>query len=143
MHRVRSTALSIARAVSHDSGVSLKPPDLLTVELAARLHDILVKKYHVALSSSSSAMPSVLFSFFHTAAAQHGVDLISDGRAREVARIVENVSWTTERTLRETGSLEDWHRDCVELHCVQDADRLDAIGAFGERCLFSLPLLLL
>ena len=45
---------------------------------------------------------------------------------------MDNVSWSTESKLREVGAITPWHETCIELHCVQDADRLDAIGAFGE-----------
>lgn len=103
------------------------------MELAALLHDIVDKKY---VSPAEAADPYAFFlPFFKSLASDDGVDPISDGRARKIARIVENVSWTTEKKLREAGLLEDWHDNCVELHCVQDADRLDAIGAFGVmRC---------
>lgn len=106
-----------------------RKPDLLTVELAALLHDVLDKKY---VSEEQAADPYGYFlPFFQSMQEQHGVDLISNGRARAIAKIVSNVSWSTEKKLREAGLLEDWHRECVELHCVQDGDRLDAIGAFG------------
>lgn len=105
-------------------------PDFLTIELAALLHDVLDKKY---VSAEQAADPYAFFlPFFEKAALESGLDLIEDGRARIIARIVDNVSWTTEKKRLAAGQIEDWHRQCLELHCVQDADRLDAIGAFGE-----------
>ncbi|KAF8843735.1 hypothetical protein BDN67DRAFT_963911 [Paxillus ammoniavirescens] len=127
VERVRRTALSLAHSIPE------RKPDLLVVELAALLHDVLDKKY---VSPVEAADPYAYFlPFFQSLATIHELDLISDGRARLIIKIVENVSWTTERKLQENGNIEEWHRDCVELHCVQDADRLDAIGAFGiMRC---------
>ncbi|KAF9243425.1 hypothetical protein BU15DRAFT_43095 [Melanogaster broomeanus] len=127
VERVRRTALSLAHSLPG------REPDLLVVELAALLHDVLDKKY---VSPVEAADPYAYFlPFFQSLATDHELDLISDGRARLIVRIVENVSWTTEKKLRETGNIDDWHKTCVELHCVQDADRLDAIGAFGiMRC---------
>ncbi|KAF8972165.1 hypothetical protein BDZ97DRAFT_1650219 [Flammula alnicola] len=126
VQRVRKTALALARSI-------FPAPDLLTVELAALLHDVLDKKY---VSAEESADPYAFFlPFFNSMADSHGIDLIKDGRAMEISRIVDNTSWSTEEKLREADKWTDWHDHCVELHCVQDADRLDAIGAFGiMRC---------
>ncbi|KAH7926096.1 hypothetical protein BV22DRAFT_1111928 [Leucogyrophana mollusca] len=127
VERVRKTALSLARSAGPEK------PDLLVVELAALLHDVLDKKY---VSDADAADPYAYFlPLFEKLSSEHGLNLINDGRARQIVKIVENVSWTTEKRLREAGQWQEWHDRCVELHCVQDADRLDAIGAFGiMRC---------
>ncbi|KAJ6498019.1 hypothetical protein C8R47DRAFT_316224 [Mycena vitilis] len=126
VQRVRRTALALANAIS-------PKPDLLVVELAALLHDVLDKKY---VSAEQAADPHGFFlPFFTSMAEKHGLDLVQDGRAREITRILDNVSWTTETKLRNNNLWSEWHQNCAELHCVQDADRLDAIGAFGiMRC---------
>jgi len=52
-----------------------------------------------------------------------------------VFKIISNVSYSKEIALRQSGGWTAWHDSCVELHCVMDADKLDAIGAFGVfRC---------
>ncbi|KJA14520.1 hypothetical protein HYPSUDRAFT_49070 [Hypholoma sublateritium FD-334 SS-4] len=126
VQRVRRTALTLARNIS-------PTPDLLTVELAALLHDVLDKKY---VSAEQASDPYGFFlPFFTLMEKSHGVDLLKDGRAKAIAQIIDNVSWSTEKKRRGNGTWTDWHDNCVELHCVQDADRLDAIGAFGiMRC---------
>ncbi|KAJ7158573.1 hypothetical protein C8R46DRAFT_1164975 [Mycena filopes] len=122
VQRVRRTALALAHSIS-------PKPDLLVVELAALLHDVLDKKY---VSVEKAADPYGFFlPFFTSMAEKHGLDLVQDGRARTVAMVVDNVSWSNETKLRESGLWGEWHQGCAELHCVQDADRLDAIGAFG------------
>ncbi|KAJ7928835.1 hypothetical protein B0H13DRAFT_1966419 [Mycena leptocephala] len=122
VQRVRRTALALANAIS-------PKPDLLVVELAALLHDVLDKKY---VPAEQAADPYGFFlPFFTSMAAKHDLDLVADGRARQIAQIVDNVSWTTETKLRKSNLWSEWHDNCAELHCVQDADRLDAIGAFG------------
>lgn len=127
--------MQLARLVSADG--KTRKPDLLTVELAALLHDVLDKKY---VSPAEAADPYAFFlPFFTKWASESGVDLVQDGRARDIAKIVTNVSWSTEKKLREAGLITDWHRECIELHCVQDADRLDAIGAFGRDLASCIP----
>ncbi|KAF8164004.1 hypothetical protein BJ912DRAFT_1005239 [Pholiota molesta] len=126
VQRVRKTALLLARN-------TVPTPDLLTVELAALLHDVLDKKY---VSAEEASDPYGFFlPFFTSMAEAHGLDLVKDGRAKIITQIIDNVSWSTEKKRRESGEWGTWHDQCVALHCVQDADRLDAIGAFGiMRC---------
>ncbi|KIJ52519.1 hypothetical protein M422DRAFT_26099 [Sphaerobolus stellatus SS14] len=122
--RVRNTAIVLAR-------LQEPVPDLLVVEVAALLHDLFDKKYTKGPINTMEALEP----FFLNVLEKSGIDLIKDGRAALIARVMENVSWTTESKLISEGKLEPWHESCIELHCVQDADRLDAIGAIGVmRC---------
>ncbi|KAJ7688125.1 hypothetical protein B0H17DRAFT_1069043 [Mycena rosella] len=111
----------------------LPTPDLVVVELAALLHDVLDKKY---VSAEQAADHYVFFlPFFTSMVEKHQLDLSADGRARQVAQIVDNVSWTTETKLHKNNAWSEWHQNYAEPHCVRDADRLDAIGPFGiTRC---------
>lgn len=96
---------------------------------AALLHDVLDKKY---VPAELAADPYAFFlPFFQSVASKSSIDLVEDGRARIITQVVDNVSWSTEKKLRAQDQWGTWHENCVELHCVQDADRLDAIGAFG------------
>lgn len=106
------------------------------IELSALLHDVVDKKYvPESLSSDPYAFFLPMFEELDTKHPSVGL-LAEDGkRARLIADIVTNVSWTTEKKLRQEGKWGVWHNGCVELHCVQDADRLDAIGAFGEHAI--------
>ncbi|EDR09836.1 uncharacterized protein LACBIDRAFT_248341 [Laccaria bicolor S238N-H82] len=122
VQRVRKTALALARSLP-------SKPDLLVIELAALLHDVLDKKY---VTPEEASDPYAFFlPFFESMASLHGLNMIENGRARTITKIIDNVSWSTEKKLRANGLWNEWHNSCVELHCVQDADRLDAIGAFG------------
>lgn len=124
VHRVRKTALKLASQLSHRS------PDILVVELTAIFHDLLDKKYRSQAQSEKDVCTYEFFlPFFRENA--HYVDLVTSGQAALIAKIIDNVSWSTETELRKAGGLTDWHETCVELHCVQDADRLDAMGAIG------------
>lgn len=124
VQRVRNTAISLAKAVAD------KKPDLLVVELAALLHDVLDKKYMDIKLTETEREPLNFFRPFFERVASH--ILVDSGQAALIGKIVDNVSWTTEKKLRQNGELTPWHETCVELHCVQDADRLDAIGALGS-----------
>lgn len=126
--------MAIARSLHVSSEQeSARKPDLFVVELASLMHDMLDKKYVSAeLASDPEAFFLPLLS--SSPSPSQELDIVKDGRASLIARIVDNVSWSTEKKRRANGEWGAWHESCVELHCVQDADRLDAIGAFGKSC---------
>ncbi|KKK17838.1 hypothetical protein P175DRAFT_0499974 [Aspergillus ochraceoroseus IBT 24754] len=138
IHRVVSLALSILKAEQSLPNARKYDPEI--VHLAALLHDIGDRKYlpQVLASTSASASgsskdkPVEATQLVKTALLSHGA---SATLASRVQAIVSAVSYTSEckdpllarRLIDEEGY--------PELAIVQDADRLDAIGAVGiGRC---------
>ena len=101
--RVRNTALAIAR----EEGA-----DLFVVELAALLHDVDDWK----LGGDHAAGPQVACAWMES---QHVEPEIAD----HVCRIIDELSFKGAGVATPMSSLEG--------QCVQDADRLDALGAVG------------
>jgi uncharacterized protein len=87
--------------------------DLEVVELAALLHDIADSKFH---GGDEEIGPRKAREYLTTA----GVD---SKKANHIVAIIENVSFKGGHNARNHSS--------IELDIVQDADRLDAIGAIG------------
>ncbi|ODO07627.1 hypothetical protein L198_01208 [Cryptococcus wingfieldii CBS 7118] len=100
-------------------------PDLLIVELAALFHDVADKKY---TKPTDPTLSQTLTPLLSPHLPQPKIDLILS--------IIPSVSYTSELSLtRATPTRWTWQQTCAELHAVQDADRLDAIGAVGVmRC---------
>ncbi len=107
--RVYNSAIEIAKGEN---------VDLLTVGLAALLHDIADSKFH---DGDESLGPSLARKFLF----DQNVDSLV---IEHVVSIIENMSYKV--------SLEEEQKfRSKELEVVQDADRLDAIGAIGiARC---------
>lgn len=123
VQRVRALALRIARSTEAEGAI-----DMLVVELAALFHDLHDSKY---ASKTADIWEDLHGRFFANQLAQGA---ISEERARLVARICENVSYSKEVKRIRGGMQTPWHDRCLELHCVQDADKLDAMGGkcFGH-----------
>ena len=106
--RVRRCALTIARAEN---------ADLFIVEMGALLHDIADHKFH---DGSLEAGPQVAGEWLSNLG-------ISESDIDRIVAIVKEVSFKGAGVATPMSSLEG--------ACVQDADRLDAIGAIGiARC---------
>ncbi len=130
VHRVATLANKIL--ASEQKANPTTPLDAAVIKLAALLHDIGDRKYLPALAATSTATenqneidPSTMV---QTALLNAGAPL---SVTQKVQTVVSHVSYTTEckdpalirRLIEEDGY--------PELAIVQDADRLDAIGAVG------------
>ena len=119
--------LRLAEFIAHEEGLDL---DLEEIRLASLLHDYKDHKYDSGHKSDLRA-----------AVEEKMVELgASNPQARKVALIVQNVSFTHEIKIK-TSSDEQYQeylkliKQVPEIGVVQDADRLDAIGAIGiARC---------
>ena len=104
IERVWKTAKHIAKT---------EQVDLLVVELSALLHDIADSKFH---DGDESIGPQKARAFLHTLEIEENV-------ISHVIHIIENISFK--------GGKEAQTFQSTELDVVQDADRLDALGAIG------------
>ncbi|CAH9140048.1 unnamed protein product [Cuscuta epithymum] len=111
--RVRDLALSLAR----EEGLSSSPDSMLTVELASLLHDIGDYKY---MRDPSEA--KIVEEFLD----HEGIE---DSMRIDVLKIIKGMGFKEELEGQANGI------SSLEFQVVQDADRLDAIGAIGiARC---------
>lgn len=115
--RVLRLATKMASEIQADVGI---------VSLAALFHDFGDKKYAHLLKTD----PRVVILDF---CKSHGID---ETKSTLVADICERISYRKEVAYVTAQKKDDPLREtCKELWCVQDADKLDALGAIGiMRC---------
>ncbi|KAF2518906.1 HD domain-containing protein [Flavobacterium salilacus subsp. salilacus] len=104
IQRVYNNALKIAET---------EACDLLVVQLGALLHDIADSKFH---NGDETVGPKVARTFLEQ-------ENVEEATIMHVVNIIENISFKGGNFERKFNS--------IELEIVQDADRLDAIGAIG------------
>lgn len=104
IQRVYKNALLIAQNESSN---------LFVVELGALLHDIADYKFH---GGNESLGPQIAGNFLRS-------QEVDEDTVTHIEQIIKNVSFKGGNTTR--------HFDSIELQIIQDADRLDALGAIG------------
>lgn len=134
VHRVRQMSIWLSRCPSLPC-----EPNMIVLELCALFHDMADAKYDASASARTLLLPFL----------SQYPQVLDEAQIELVIRIVENVSWSKDEArraeserrrmqgLHETGEeseQQQWAAGCAELACVSDADRLDAIGSIGERC---------
>jgi uncharacterized protein len=135
IERVRKVALQIAAAEEH-STTTAEPINIQLVELASLLHDVGDKKFLSENETTVDCLRASMSSLRLPSAMQvaliwiiHRVSFRAE--IEEEAAAAAAVAAEESDAIAET-ALSSWRR---VLHCVQDADRLDAIGAIGiARC---------
>lgn len=122
VNRVRNTALKLSR--SQEGSV-----DPVVLELLALFHDLHDAKYAAA---GGPTLEQTLQPFF-----SHPDVSVSAPQQTMILKLIPLISWSTEKKLRADGQWDAHERELREqggwneLCCAQDADRLDAVGAFG------------
>ena len=104
MERVYNNALHIAQGENCD---------IVIVQLGALLHDIADSKFH---NGDETVGPAMAWAFLEK-------ENVPEEIIIHVVNIIENISFKGGNTERKFSS--------IELDIVQDADRLDALGAIG------------
>lgn len=104
IYRVWNNAKKIARS---------EKADLFIVEMSALLHDIADSKFH---NGDESIGPQMAHDFLNQLS-------LDEASMDHIIKIIENISFKGGNFTTEFNS--------IELQIVQDADRLDAIGAIG------------
>ncbi|RKR14638.1 uncharacterized protein CLV91_0716 [Maribacter vaceletii] len=89
--------------------------DMLIISLGALLHDIADAKFH---NGDETIGPKIASDFLKS-------KNVSSSTIEHVVKIIENISFKSSLETREK------RFNSLELQVVQDADRLDAIGAIG------------
>ncbi|KAL3424567.1 HD domain-containing protein [Phlyctema vagabunda] len=118
IRRVVGLAHSIYTAVVAEATPDSPPLDLHTITLAALMHDVGDKKYLEAFEDANTLVLAKLLGF--------GAE---EELAIKVQRIVLGVSYSSE--VKNPDAVRELIIKYPELAVVQDADRLDAIGAIG------------
>ncbi|KAL7753095.1 hypothetical protein RI367_001547 [Sorochytrium milnesiophthora] len=117
VERVRNLAMKIAEKEAATTGTAV---DSELVELVAWLHDVNDAKYCADVQEASDKVRSLLRGH------------LSAERIERVLWTVDHMSYRKELAAQQRGEVIDYP---LELRIVQDADRLDAIGAVGvARC---------
>lgn len=120
-HVLRVTAIAI-KILEKEQQRMKSPYDALTVILGALMHDIDDKKYRSAQVATVPEAQRELVRF--------GLDA---NHAQKIQALIDGVSYTSE--VKNPQKVRDLLIAIPELAIVQDADRLDAIGAIGVgRC---------
>ena len=120
-HVLRVTAVAI-KILEEEQERASSTYDALTVIIGALMHDIDDKKYQ---SAQNTALPKAQCELIRL-----GLD---DKYAQRLQALIDSVSYTSE--VKNPQKVRDLLITVPELAIVQDADRLDAIGAIGAgRC---------
>lgn len=112
IERVRKNAKLIAKT---------EEVDLFIVELGALLHDIADAKFH---SGDESVGPKIASEFLKK-------QQVSSEIIEHVVKIIENISFSQSKKKQKSHETSGAEFQSKELQVIQDADRLDALGAIG------------